>query len=151
MAIPSDHWKTVDHTGFVALCALTFFFSNFGPNTTTFIVPAELFPARSTCHGISAAAGKAGAIVGAFGFLYAAQDKDPAERDSPNYPAGIGMKYALIVLGIKNACGFFLHFLVPETNQRSLKDFSGKNEEAEADKRAADAKKRLFEVWGVDS
>jgi hypothetical protein len=75
----------------------------------TFIVPAELFPARlrSTCHGISAAASKAGAIVGAFGFLYAAQDKDLAKRDSPNYPAGIGMKYALIVLSIKNACGFF--------------------------------------------
>ncbi|EXC21110.1 hypothetical protein L484_017122 [Morus notabilis] len=35
---------------------------------TTFIVPAELFPVRfrSTCHGISAAAGKAGAITGAF-------------------------------------------------------------------------------------
>ncbi|KAH7557201.1 hypothetical protein JRO89_XS11G0073000 [Xanthoceras sorbifolium] len=32
------------------------------PNATTFIVPAEIFPARlrSTCHGISAAAGKTG-------------------------------------------------------------------------------------------
>lgn len=93
----------------IALYALTFIFSNLGPNATTFIVPAELFPARlrSTCHGISAAAGKAGAIVGAFGFLYAAQVKDPAKWDSPNYPAGTGMKYALIVLGIINACGFF--------------------------------------------
>ena len=41
-----------------------------GPNSTTFIIPAEVFPTkyRSTCHGISAASGKAGAIVGAFGF-----------------------------------------------------------------------------------
>lgn len=153
LAIPYDHWKSSNHTGFVALYAFTFFFSNFGPNATTFIVPAELFPARlrSTCHGISAAAGKAGAIVGTFGFLYAAQDKDPAKRDSPNYPAGIGMKYALIVLGIINACGFCCTFLVPETNQRSLEDLSGENEEAEADKRAADAKQRLSEVWGVDT
>ena len=53
---------------FAILYGLTFFFSNFGPNSTTFIVPAELFPAtfRSTSHGTSAAAGKAGAIVGAF-------------------------------------------------------------------------------------
>ncbi|KAG8073476.1 hypothetical protein GUJ93_ZPchr0006g44137 [Zizania palustris] len=66
----------------------TFFFANFGPNSTTFIVPAEIYPARlrSTCHGISAAAGKAGAIIGAFGFLYAAQDPHKPE---PGYPRGI--------------------------------------------------------------
>lgn len=46
LAIPYDNWKTVNHTGFVTLYALTFFFLNFGPNATTFIVPAELFPAR---------------------------------------------------------------------------------------------------------
>ncbi|MCI18884.1 inorganic phosphate transporter 1-11-like, partial [Trifolium medium] len=50
---------------FAILFGLTLFFANFGPNSTTFIVPAELFPARlrSTCHGISAAAGKSGAIL----------------------------------------------------------------------------------------
>ena len=39
------------------------------------MIPAELFPTKwkSTGHGISAAAGKAGAIIGAFGFLYASQ------------------------------------------------------------------------------
>jgi PHS family inorganic phosphate transporter-like MFS transporter len=33
-------------------------------------VPGECFPTkfRSTCHGISAAAGKAGAILGVYGF-----------------------------------------------------------------------------------
>lgn len=81
--------------------------------------------------------------------MYTAQDKDPAKRDSPNHPAGIGMTYALIVFGIINACAF-LHFLVPETNQRSLECLSGENEEAEADKRAADAKQRLSEGSGVD-
>ena len=49
---------------------LTFFFTNFGPNATTFIIPSEIYPSsvRATCHGISAALGKVGAIVGAAGF-----------------------------------------------------------------------------------
>ncbi|KAI3548487.1 phosphate transporter [Colletotrichum paranaense] len=47
---------------FVALCHFMF---NFGANTLTFIIPAEIFPTcyRCTCHGISAAAGKLGSIV----------------------------------------------------------------------------------------
>lgn len=66
--------------GFVAMYALAFFFANFGPNATTFVIPAELFPTKwkATGHGMSAAAGKAGAIIGAFGFLYASQ---PAEGE----------------------------------------------------------------------
>ncbi|KAL6896219.1 inorganic phosphate transporter [Trichoderma longibrachiatum] len=46
---------------FVAICHFMF---NMGANTLTFIIPAEIFPTcyRSTCHGISAAAGKAGSI-----------------------------------------------------------------------------------------
>jgi len=61
--------------GWIAMYAFCFFFANFGPNSTTFIIPAELFPTewKSTGHGFSAATGKAGAIVGAFGFLYASQ------------------------------------------------------------------------------
>ncbi|KAM0066956.1 Low affinity inorganic phosphate transporter 3 [Helianthus debilis subsp. tardiflorus] len=83
--------------GFVVFYSLTFFFANFGPNATTFVVPAEIFPARlrSTCHGISAASGKLGAILGAFGFLYLAQNKDPAKADH-GYPPGIGVKNSLI-------------------------------------------------------
>ncbi|SPN97811.1 related to high-affinity phosphate permease, phosphate-repressible [Cephalotrichum gorgonifer] len=47
---------------FVALCHFLF---NFGANTLTFIIPAEIFPTcyRATCHGISAAMGKIGSIV----------------------------------------------------------------------------------------
>jgi Sugar (and other) transporter len=46
------------------------FFTEFGPNTTTFIYPAEIFPVevRTTGHGISAGAGKLGAFAGAFLF-----------------------------------------------------------------------------------
>ncbi|MCL7023220.1 hypothetical protein MKW94_023441 [Papaver nudicaule] len=109
--------------------ALTFFFANFGPNSTTFIIPAEIFPARlrSTCHGISAAAGKAGAIIGAFGFLYAAQNQDPKKTDH-GYPAGIGIKNSLIVLGVINFIGMMFTFLVPEPNGRSLEELSGEND-----------------------
>jgi PHS family inorganic phosphate transporter-like MFS transporter len=55
---------------FVFLYCLTNFFQNFGPNTTTFTIPAEIFPTRyrSTAHGISAASGKLGAIVAQVGF-----------------------------------------------------------------------------------
>eukprot|EP01036_Dinobryon_divergens_P029146 gene29145-38209_t len=65
--------QPTNRNGWIAMYAFCFFFANFGPNSTTFIVPAELFPTKwkSTGHGISAALGKAGAIIGAFGFVYA--------------------------------------------------------------------------------
>ncbi|XP_057965601.1 low affinity inorganic phosphate transporter 1-like [Malania oleifera] len=127
LAIPYDHWTHKDNRiGFVIMYSLTFFFVNFGPNATTFVVPAEIFPARlrSTCHGISAASGKAGAIVGAFGFLYLAQNQDKTKADA-GYPAGIGMKNSLIVLGVINFLGMLFTFLVPEPNGRSLEEISG--------------------------
>ena len=121
-----------NHIAFIVIYAFTFFFANFGPNATTFIVPAELFPARlrSSCHGISAASGKAGAIVGAFGFLYAAQSQHEGQQDK-GYPTGIGVKNSFLLLSIINAIGFFMTFLVPETNGRSLEDLSGENDEVD--------------------
>lgn len=49
----------------VVLVAVSHFVFNFGANTLTFILPAEVFPTcyRCTCHGISAAAGKTGSIL----------------------------------------------------------------------------------------
>ncbi|KAH9293000.1 hypothetical protein KI387_041814 [Taxus chinensis] len=132
LAIPyNSYWLQHENRfGFLAIYCLTFFFANFGPNTTTFIVPAELFPARlrSTCHGISAAAGKAGAIIGAFGFLYASQstdkNEDPNDCDTGGYPRGIGANTALIrsILGVASCLGFFCTFLIPETKGRSLEE-----------------------------
>jgi len=54
----------------VFLFGLTFLFSNFGPNTTTFVIPTEVYPTvvRATCHGLSAAAGKVGAVIGTLAF-----------------------------------------------------------------------------------
>lgn len=118
--------------------SLTFFFANFGPNATTFVVPAEIFPARfrSTCHGISAASGKLGAIVGAFGFLYLAQNKDPKKVDA-GYHAGIGVKNSLILLGFVNLLGLLFTFLVPEAKGKSLEELSGENEEGTSENRVA--------------
>ncbi|KAI4369686.1 hypothetical protein MLD38_018101 [Melastoma candidum] len=135
LAIPYDYWKERPHrVGFIVMYSLTFFFANFGPNATTFIVPAEIFPARlrSTCHGISAASGKAGAIVGAFGFLYAAQSKNPKETDA-GYPPGIGIKDSLIMLGVVNAVGFVFTFLVPEPKGKSLEELTGEIEEEDGE------------------
>ncbi|MGC8558000.1 MAG: MFS transporter [Nitrososphaeria archaeon] len=64
-------------TGFIipsayafVLYSLSFFFIDFGPNTTTFVIPAEVYPTqyRTTGHGISAAAGKLGAAITTFYF-----------------------------------------------------------------------------------
>lgn len=131
LAIPYNHWTHPgNHIGFVVLYSFTFFFANFGPNATTFVVPAEIFPARlrSTCHGISAACGKLGAMVGAFGFLYLAQNQDKAKADA-GYPAGIGVRNSLIVLGFVNLLGMLFTFLVPESKGKSLEEISGENEE----------------------
>ncbi|KAF6156164.1 hypothetical protein GIB67_024134 [Kingdonia uniflora] len=114
LVIPYHHWTLkANHIGFVVMYALTFFFANFGPN--------------ATCHGISAAAGKAGAMVGAFGFLYASQNKDPTKTDK-GYPARLGMRNALMVLRAINLLGFFFTFLVPEAKGRALEEMSGENE-----------------------
>ncbi|XP_068640095.1 low affinity inorganic phosphate transporter 8-like [Aristolochia californica] len=106
-------------TLFIVLYALTFFFANFGPNSTTFIVPAELFPARfrSTCHGISAAAGKAGAIFAVFVVQTYALHGDESL-----------IKKVMIGLAIVNLMGFLFTFLVPETRGRSLEEISGETE-----------------------
>ncbi|PON59836.1 hypothetical protein PanWU01x14_157310 [Parasponia andersonii] len=54
---------------------------------------------RSVCHGKSVTASKAGVIVGAFRFLYAAQSQDKIKTDA-GYLARIEMKNSLIVLGV---------------------------------------------------
>ncbi|KAK6940680.1 Major facilitator, sugar transporter-like [Dillenia turbinata] len=133
LAIPYDHWtRKENRIGFVIMYSLTFFFANFGPNATTFVVPAEIFPARfrSTCHGISAASGKLGAMVGAFGFLYLSQNQDKSKAEH-GYPAGIGMRNSLIMLSVVNLLGLFFTFLVPESKGKSLEEISGEQEDTE--------------------
>jgi MFS transporter, PHS family, inorganic phosphate transporter len=51
----------------------TFFFSNYGPNATTFMLPSITFSksCRSTLNGVCAACGKAGALLGTILFVAA--------------------------------------------------------------------------------
>ncbi|PWN25210.1 MFS general substrate transporter [Jaminaea rosea] len=59
------HW-------FQAIYFLSSFFTQFGPNTTSFLLAAEVYPAsiRATAHGVSAATGKLGALLAAVAFNY---------------------------------------------------------------------------------
>lgn len=54
----------------MVIFTLSQFLLTVGPNCTTFLIPAEVFPTRvrGTAHGISAAAGKCGAILTSFAF-----------------------------------------------------------------------------------
>lgn len=133
MGIPYySYWtneKKDNNIAFIFLYGLAFFFANFGPNTTTFIVPAELFPARfrSTCHGISGAAGKVGAIIGSVGFLFASH-----KEKEDGYPKGIGMQKSLIILGGVCIVGMLVTFLFTrETMGRSLEENETESQELE--------------------
>ena len=108
-------------TGTVAIFLLiygaTFFFSNFGPNTTTFVYPSEVFPTsfRTTGHGIAAAAGKGGAVVAVFLF--------------PTLIVVLGLPSVFALLALFCFLGFVTTLaLLPETSQRTLEDVSGEDE-----------------------
>ncbi|KAF7141632.1 hypothetical protein RHSIM_Rhsim06G0003700 [Rhododendron simsii] len=117
----NSYWQNNNKVGFLFLYGLTLFFSNFGPNTTTFIVPAELFPARfrTTCHGISGAFGKVGAIIGTVGVLWA------TDRNH-----GMRKEAALIILGGVCVLGILVTYLfMRETKGRSLEENENDNQD----------------------
>ena len=85
------------------------FFFNFGPNATTFIIPAEVYPSRvrGFAHGFSAAVGKFGAILSALLFNYLASS------------AGIGLPNVLWIFFACSVIGAVITwFLLPETKGR---------------------------------
>jgi len=108
-------------TAFVVLYCLTNFFQNFGPNTTTFIVPGEAFPTRyrSTAHGISAASGKFGAIIAQVGF---ARLKDIGGTNA-------FVKHILEIFAFFMLTGIFSTLLIPETKGKTLEEISGEDQE----------------------
>ncbi|XP_038682905.1 low affinity inorganic phosphate transporter 4-like [Tripterygium wilfordii] len=118
IGIKYDYLKEDNKALFALLYGLTFFFANFGPNSTTFVLPAELFPTRlrSTCHALSAASGKAGAIIGAFVVQTYALDGDVKK-----------IKRAMMVLAFTNMLGVCFTFFVTETKGRSLEEISGED------------------------
>ncbi|KAF9446766.1 inorganic phosphate transporter [Macrolepiota fuliginosa MF-IS2] len=109
---------------FVFLYCLANFFQNFGPNTTTFVIPGEVFPTRyrSTGHGISAASGKLGAIIAQVGFARLKDIGGP-----PN--AGHFVKHILEIFAFFMLTGIFSTLLLPETKNQTLEELSGENQE----------------------
>lgn len=76
LAILAGKFNSLSKPAFIVNFAFLQFFFNFGANTTTYCYPAELFPTRyrATAHGVSAAAGKAGAIISALAFNTLSKD-----------------------------------------------------------------------------
>ncbi|KAK0485074.1 phosphate transporter [Armillaria novae-zelandiae] len=106
---------------FVFLYCLANFFQNFGPNTTTFVIPGEVFPTRyrSTAHGISAASGKLGAIVAQVGF---ARLKDIGGTNK-------FVKHILEIFALFMLTGIFSTLLLPETKNKTLEELSNEDQE----------------------
>lgn len=99
---------------FLTLYALGYFFTEFGPNVTTFVYPAEIFPVsvRSSAHGLAASLGKVGAFIGAFAFPYL--------LGSVHIAGAMGFAAIVSVLGL-----VLTIFTLPEPNGRSLEEISG--------------------------
>ncbi|KAF5359520.1 hypothetical protein D9756_003148 [Leucocoprinus leucothites] len=106
---------------FVFLYCLANFFQNFGPNTTTFIVPGEVFPTRyrSTGHGISAASGKLGAIVAQVGFARLRNIGGPNRF----------VQHILEIFALFMLTGIFSTLLIPETKQKTLEELSNEDQD----------------------
>lgn len=107
---PTAHTSTA---GLMVLFALSQFVLNLGPNCTTFLIPAEVFPTRvrGTAHGISAAAGKCGAVLTAFAF--------------GTVEAAIGLDGILGLFSGVMALTALVTLLIPETKGRTLEDIEG--------------------------
>jgi PHS family inorganic phosphate transporter-like MFS transporter len=77
---------------FAIYCLLLFSLS-FGPNVTTYIMPARVYPkeVRTTFNGVSAACGKLGAVVGVYMFS--------AIADSSSYPVVMVVSALISLVG----------------------------------------------------
>ena len=97
---------------FLLVYGVSYFFTEFGPNMTTFVMPSELYPVsmRATGHGISAGVGKLGAFIGVFLF--------PLLNDS------LGLRGTLLLTAGVAVAGFALTLVLPEPAGRSLEDIA---------------------------
>jgi MFS family permease len=95
---------------FLLVYGVSYFFTEFGPNMTTFVMPSELYPVsmRATGHGISAGVGKLGAFIGVFLF--------------PVLQTSLGLRGTLLLTAGVSVLGFALTLVLPEPAGRSLED-----------------------------
>ena len=112
--------------GLLAIYVLAQFFFNFGPNSTTFIVPGECFPTRyrSTSHGISAAAGKIGSIIGQ-GAIAPLRTTGATSSNKAPWMDHVLEIYALFML-----LGCFSTLLIKETKRKTLEELAGDDDYA---------------------
>jgi MFS family permease len=68
-------YQNLSSSALVAMYLGSSFFGQLGPNATTFLLPAEVFPTevRTVCHGVAAASGKLGALLAAVLFNYVSE------------------------------------------------------------------------------
>lgn len=108
--------------GLLAFYVLAQFFQNFGPNTTTFIIPGEVFPTRyrSTAHGLSAASGKVGAIIAqtCIGTLI----NHGCAPDKKN----CFLPHVMEIFALFMLLGLFTTLLIPETKRMTLEEICEK-------------------------
>ena len=78
---------------FLLVYGVSYFFTEFGPNMTTFVIPSEVYPVcmRATGHGISAGVGKLGAFIGVFLFPVL-QHIAGAARHAPAHRRRVGAR-----------------------------------------------------------
>ena len=107
------HLNSNSLLGLYILCQ---FFFNFGPNSTTFIVPGECFPTRyrSTSHGISAASGKIGAIIAQTLIGPLRTRGATSGNDSP------WLNNVMKIFAGFMAAGLLTTVLIPETKRKTL-------------------------------
>ncbi|KKO97661.1 phosphate:H+ symporter [Trichoderma harzianum] len=119
-------YNHISSNGLLAIYVLAQFFFNFGPNTTTFVVPGEVFPTRyrSTSHGISAASGKIGSIIGQ-GAIATLRTKGATKDNSAPWMDHVLEIYALFML-----LGCFTTWFIPETARKTLEELSGEDDYA---------------------
>ncbi|KAK3677370.1 acid phosphatase pho5 [Recurvomyces mirabilis] len=114
-------YHRLGESGLLAIYVLTQFFFNFGPNSTTFIVPGECFPTRyrSTSHGISAASGKVGSIIAqvAIGTL--------RTRGATKTNANPWLNHVMQIYALFMFLGIFSTLLIPETKRLTLEQLAG--------------------------
>ncbi|KAJ4355826.1 uncharacterized protein N0V89_003847 [Didymosphaeria variabile] len=108
-------------SGLIVLYVLSQIAFNLGPNVTTFIIPAEIFPTRYRCtaHGIAAAAGKLGSWLVQVFLAYAFKSNSQEERydwERQNFGHVLQVMSAFMVAG-----AVVTYFLVPETRDHDGK------------------------------
>ena len=109
----------------LALYILAQFFFNFGPNTTTFIIPGECFPTRyrSTAHGLSAASGKVGATIAQL--IAPPLLSKGAPKNCTGSECSPWLNHVMEIFALFMFCGTLVSFLIPETKRQTLEVLAG--------------------------